>query len=141
MNWGTKIVVGLGSFMIFIICAVLYMVSHDSDTLVDDDYYEKGLTYDETYDRKQNMADDHAKPTVQLQNDTLTIVFKTSQNKGNLSFVRPSDGKLDKDIPLFTTNNTFKLPVSTLTKGNWTLEITWESGNRKYIDNQSVFIN
>lgn len=141
MNWGLKIVVGLGSFMIFIICSVFYMVSHDSDTLIEDDYYEKGLTYDETYDRKQNLEDDHAKPNVQVVNDTMTIVFKTNQVKGNLSFKRPSDGKLDKDIPLFTNTNIFKLPVSTLTKGNWALEITWESDNRKYIDNQSVFIN
>lgn len=141
MNWGMKIVLGLGSFMLFIICATIYMVTSDSDTLIDDDYYEKSLTYDEVYDRKQNLQDDNARPAVQLVNDTLSIVFKSEQIKGNLNLTRPSDAKLDKVIPLYTTTNVFKLPVSTLEKGNWSLEINWESHNKKYVDNQSIFIN
>lgn len=141
MNWGTKIVLGLGSFMIFIICASVYMVSSDTDTLEEDDYYEKGLSYDDVYDRKQNMQDDDAKPKVQIVNDTLSIVFKSQQIKGNLNLKRPSDGSLDKVIPLFTNTNVYKLPVTTLTKGNWALEINWESNNRKYVDNQSIYIN
>ena len=141
MNWGTKIVLGLGTFMIFIVCAAIYMVSNDTDTLEEDDYYEKGLSYDDVYDRKQNMQDDDAKPTIQILNDTLSIVFKSQQIKGNLNLKRPSDGSLDKVIPLFTSTNVYKLPVTTLTKGNWAMEINWEKKKKKYVDNQSIYIN
>lgn len=140
MNWGTKIIIGMGAFMLFIVCSVLYMVNKDSDTLIDDDYYEKGLVYDDVYDRKQNLQDDSAKPTITIVNDTLSILFKSAQIKGNLSLKRPSDGGLDKNIPLLTTTDVFKIPVSTLEKGNWLLELTWESHNRKYADTQSIFI-
>lgn len=140
MNWGTKIIIGMGAFMLFIVCSVLYMVNKDSDTLIDDDYYEKGLVYDDVYDRKQNLQDDSAKPTIAIVNDTLSILFKSEQIKGNLSLKRPSDGGLDKNIPLLTTTDVFKIPVSTLEKGNWLLELTWESHNRKYADTQSIFI-
>lgn len=140
MNWGTKIVVGLGTFMILIVAAAIYMVSSDTDTLIEDDYYEKGLSYDEVIDRKQNLQDDHAKPNVQLINDTLVIVFKTEQIKGSLFLRRPSDGAMDKNIPLFTSSNTFRLPISSLTKGSWILEINWENNDRKYVDIQSIFI-
>lgn len=116
------------------------MISKDTDTLVDDDYYENSLTYDDVYDRKQNLQDDNAKPIVRLENDTLLIVFKTENIKGDLIFKRPSDGNLDKKIPFYSNSNEFKLPVSTLARGNWAIEINWESGNRKYIDNQSIFI-
>lgn len=140
MNWGMRIVVGLGAFMLFIVCATVYMVSSDTDTLVEEDYYEKGLSYDEVYDRKQNLQDDDAKPIIQLVNDTLSIVFKTEGIKGTLDFKRSSDGSLDKTIPLYTATKLFKLPVSSLKKGNWSLEINWESHNTKYIDTQSIFI-
>ena len=140
MNWGMRIVVGLGAFMQLIVCATVYMVSSDTDTLVEEDYYEKGLSYDEVYDRKQNLQDDDAKPIIQLVNDTLSIVFKTEGIKGTLDFKRSSDGSLDKTIPLYTATKLFKLPVSSLKKGNWSLEINWESHNTKYIDTQSIFI-
>jgi len=141
MNWGAKIVIGLGSFMLFIVCVTIYMVNKDSDTLLEDDYYEKGLTYDDVFDRKQNLQDDNAQPILKLENDTLSIIFKSDNIKGDLNFIRPSDGNLDKVIPLFTTTNTFKLPLATLAKGSWSLEINWESHNKKYIDTQTLFIN
>lgn len=140
MNWGLKIVLGLGAFMLFIIGASIYMVSKDSDTLIEDDYYEKSLNYDEVYDRKQNLENDKAKPVVVIKNDTLSIVFTTTNVKGTLNLKRPSDGSLDKSIPLFSNTDTFKLPLSSLTKGSWLLEISWESKGSKYIDIESIFI-
>ncbi len=140
MNWGMKIVVGLATFMLFIVGAGIYMVTQDSDSLLDDDYYEKGLAYDEVYERKQNLVDDQAKPTVQLEKDTLAIIFRSLGIKGQLSFKRPSDGHQDKQIPLYTATEVFKLPVSSFSKGNWLLEITWENNHKAYMDTQSLYI-
>ncbi|ERJ58284.1 FixH family protein [Sphingobacterium paucimobilis] len=140
MNWGMRIVVGLGTFMLLIMGAGIYMVSHDTDSLVDDDYYEKSLAYDDVYKRKQNVIEDKAKPMLQLEGDTLSIVFTEETNKGELTFRRPSDGKLDLKVPLYTKSNVFRLPVSTFSKGNWTLEILWEHEKRNYLDIQSLFL-
>ena len=46
MNWGTKIVIALASFMVLIVSFGVYMVSTDTDSLVAEDYYERGLNYD-----------------------------------------------------------------------------------------------
>jgi len=46
MNWGIKIVIALASFMVLIVSFGVYMVSTDTDTLVAEDYYERGLNYD-----------------------------------------------------------------------------------------------
>ncbi|MBL1411348.1 FixH family protein [Sphingobacterium faecale] len=140
MNWGLRIVVGLGTFMLLIMGAGIYMVSQDTDSLVDEDYYEKSLVYDDVYKRKQNMIDDDVKPKLQLDGDTLTIVFKGDINKGEVNFKRPSDGSLDLKVPFYTQSNTFRLPVSTFSKGNWTLEVVWEHNTRAYFDSQSLFI-
>ena len=140
MNWGNKIVVGMASFMLFIVGSGIYMVTHDSDSLIDENYYENSLTYDEVYDSKQNLLDDHAKPVLSLQNDTLTIQFVSTDNKGKLIFKRPSDGSLDKEIPFYTKDKEFKLPVSSFTKGNWTVEIVWKQGDKNYFHNQPLYI-
>ena len=140
MNWGLKIVVGLATFMLFIVGAGVYMITQDSDSLLDEDYYEKGLVYDEVYARKQHLVDDHAKPDVQLQQDTLTIVFTSSGNKGYLSFKRPSDSRQDKKVPLYTATEVFKLPINSFAKGSWLLEISWENNQRTYIDTRTVYM-
>jgi len=46
INWGGKIVLALALFMALIISFGVYMVSQDTDTLVAEDYYERGLNYD-----------------------------------------------------------------------------------------------
>jgi len=140
MNWGFRIVLGLGAFMLFIVCAVIYMVSKDSDTLIADDYYEQSLNYDDVYDRKQNLQNDDAQPIVKIINDTIVVTFKTEENKGNLSFKRPSNGKLDFEVPFEINTNVFKVPTNSLLFGNWQMELKWDNQGRKYIHNQSIFI-
>lgn len=139
MNWGVKIIVGLGSFMIFIICATIYMVTSDSDSLIEDDYYEKSLTYDDVYERKQNLQDDHAKPKIIVNNDTLYIKFIREHINGTILLKRPSNGRLDKEKSLQTNTGTYKLPIKGFQKGNWLLEVNWESEGKKYGLTQSVY--
>lgn len=126
--------------MLFIIGAGIYMVSHDNDTLVESDYYEKGLNYDETFHKKENLLNDHARPKIQLLKDTLLIQFSTTGNKGNLNFKRLDDKSLDLQLPFFSKTNQFKLPVSTFKKGNWNLEIDWVHSDKSYISDHAVFI-
>lgn len=140
MNWGNKIVVGLAAFMIFIGGSVIYMVTKDSDTLIDEDYYENSLSYDEVYASKQNLINDHAKPGVLLSKDTLTITFVAPHNEGKLVFKRPSDGSLDREIPFSVKDKHYKLPISSFTKGNWVLDISWTQANTSYLHSQSLFI-
>jgi len=140
MNWGSKIILGLGSFMVFIIVTVIYMVSKDSDTLIDENYYETSLSYDEVYNSKQNLIRDNAKPILKLENDSLIIQFIAAANSGNISFKRPSDGSLDQVIPFDVKGIEFKLPVSRFLKGNWNVEISWKQAGNNYVHNQPLYI-
>src|SRR5690606_18345596 len=127
-----RIIVGLGAFIIFIVGSGIYMVTKNTDTLEEEDYYEKSLAYDEVYNRKQNVLDDAAKPHVRVQNDTLYITFKNNANKGELQFKRPSDGALDVTLPFATSSTHYQLPVSTFKRGNWNLEISWQGSGTAY---------
>lgn len=46
MNWGAKIVIALVVFIALMVSFGIYMVSSDTDVLVAEDYYERGLNYD-----------------------------------------------------------------------------------------------
>lgn len=140
MNWGTKIILGLGSFMLFIIASSIYMVTKDSDSLIDEDYYENSLNYDEVYNRKQNLINDDVSTSIVQREDTLHIQFNSGDNKGELIFRRPSDGSMDRAVPFYTATNMLKLPILDLQKGNWSLELNWENSGKKYIQSQAFYI-
>ena len=140
MNWGYKIVLGLGTFMIFIVGAGIYMVTNDSDTLVETDYYEQGLKYDETYHKLENLQKDNARPGLKISNDTLHLTFKNLENKGYLIFQRMDKNDQDKKLPFASNTQNFNLPLSSFPKGKWKLRIDWMDENESYISDHEIFI-
>ncbi|MFB2120298.1 FixH family protein [Parapedobacter sp. 2B3] len=58
MNWGKGLVLALSLFIVMIIAFGIYMVTQDTDSLVHEDYYERGLNYD-----KLNYEDDSGRTT------------------------------------------------------------------------------
>ncbi|MGE8381456.1 hypothetical protein D3C87_850780 [compost metagenome] len=138
MNWGTKIFLSLAVFMLCIVGAGLYMVSHNSDSLEEDDYYEQGLNYDQAYEKKQNVLNMKESPTVEIRKDTLYIHFASKMNKGKLLFRKPSDNKLDKELPFQTTNSLFVLPISAFDKGMWNLYVDWQSAGKDFLFEEHI---
>ncbi|UIR56617.1 FixH family protein [Sphingobacterium sp. SRCM116780] len=138
MNWGYKIFLSLGLFMLCIVGAGIYMVSRDTDTLEDTDYYEQGLHYDDVYTKRSNVVAHEAKPIITVENDTLYIQFVDAPNQGKLIFKRPSDGTQDMELPFQTMTSKFQLPVTTLKKGRWHLEIVWKNAELDFSTDQQL---
>jgi len=140
MNWGVKIFITL---LIFIMAAVgtgIYMVSQDHDTLVEDDYYEKGLTFDSQYDHKTNVEQFDAKPQIVINNHSLEITFQQNGNKGTIDFQRTSDSSLDKQIPFSTNTKNYNLPLEGVSTGKWKILINWEHDNTPFLFEQNIYI-
>lgn len=140
MNWGVRILLALALFVIAAVSAGIYMVNKNVDTIEDVDYYEKGLTYDERYDRKENTERLQARPEVITRHDTLTINFVHGNNTGELYMMRPSDENQDIRIPFAMGENTFKLPLSTLSRGSWKLVLEWESDGTGFYHEQNLYL-
>jgi hypothetical protein len=140
MNWGTKLVLGLASFMIFIIALVVMMFSSKKDALVDTDYYEKGINYNQTYNSKEQTKSDHARPQVVINQDMLLLTFK-AEAAGTVKLMRTADKNLDKSIPFKTNlNHQVILPSANLRKGSWRLIIEWNSAKKNYLYEQEITI-
>ena len=140
MNWGTKIILGMVAFMLFIIGMVVYMFSvHGNDTLVDEDYYEKGINYNDEYNASQNVISDKAEPKVTISDSQIIIQLKDSANY-SLTLVRPSTKK-DKLIDSGTTvsdSNLIIINKQNMHSGLWFLSIKWRSNSKDYQFKKSI---
>lgn len=140
MNWGTKLVIGMICFMSFIIVLAIKMINSKSDALVDTDYYEKGLAYDEDYKRKENVKTDDAAPVISITESFILLTFK-DKAVGELKLVRNSDKRLDKKISISTDSlHTVKIPLIGIEKGQWRLIISWTTDGKAYLNEQEIII-
>ena len=140
MNWGTKLLIGMGSFMAFIITLAVLMIRSGSDDLVDKDYYQKGIEYDKDYDRKSQMQKDQAEPEISI-GDSIRIVFNKPMT-GTVRFLHPSDNKKDHIVSLNSgIAKEVALSLSDIAKGHWKLIIEWKSDAKEYLYEKSITIH
>lgn len=140
MNWGTKLMIGMAMFMAMIIVYVVLMMRSDSDALVDTDYYEKGINYNADYRKKLHVSQDRAEPTFTLRNDSLMIVF-TWEAIGKMRMIRTADSKLDQRYDINTdTGKVFSIPVSTMARGLWKVQLDWTSMGRPYLYEKELML-
>jgi hypothetical protein len=138
MNWGTKLLLGLASFMIFIVALVIIMLNSKKDALVDNNYYEKGINYDQEYRLKEQTSTDHAKPLISTGPEVIMLAFQ-AKAIGTVHFMRTSDKSMDITLP-FESNAEHQvvIPSGNLKKGSWRLIISWESMDKKYLYEQEI---
>lgn len=133
MNWGTKIVIGMGIFMLFIAGMVFSMISHSGgDSLIEKDYYEKGLNYDEKYQQQTDALNDEVIPEITARKDALVITFKQPA-EFNLSCKRLSDAKADRSFAGRTeSGNMIVVPASELLPGPWRIYLQFNINGKNY---------
>ena len=141
INWGHKLVFFTILFMLFIITMVFLMVTQKVD-LVEADYYEKGINYQQELNKHNAVKGMDHQITYLASMHQLT--FQTAmggQVQGTAYFYRPSDSKLDFNIP-FTLDNEGKFLYSTqaLTKGLWKVTFEWRVGEVNMATAKEIFV-
>lgn len=140
MNWGVRIIVILGAFMLFIIGSVVFMLSSDSDALEEKDYYEQALNYDERYDKNKNTLRDKAEPTIEVKETKLILDFPFEVHSGRIELKRPSSKVQDQEMPLSGQDTNYIIDVSKLTSGRWKCIIEWNSEGTDYRFEKDIFL-
>lgn len=139
MNWGKGIIIGMSSFMLFIIGLGTYMFMAPTDE-VDQQYYEKGLAFNKDYNREEQVVKDHAKPSINIAMNTIILSF-THPVKGKANFNRPADGHLDRTFAIESNqDNEVVISLKGLMPGQWQLALEWTTDNKQYLYHQEVFI-
>ena len=95
--------------------------------------------------RVQNAQDLALKPIITKMVDGVTIVFPNefipNKIKGNVSLYRPSNKKLDFEIPISLSNPTLLIPKSKLVGGRWDINMEWQYDGKSYLTKDVIYID
>ncbi|NOX38429.1 MAG: FixH family protein [Calditrichaeota bacterium] len=144
--WPLGIALTLMGFLGFLFGLLFYLSGQRFD-LVTENYYEKGLQYEEQIQRilrTRALGD-----VVSLQHDpvarSLTIQFNHDVPhqavQGKIVFYRPSNAALDFTLPLqLDSTGVQVLDTSRLARGMWTVKLEWEvDGVSYYHEKRFIF--
>lgn len=145
INWGTGIVIAFGLFMTFILFFVFKVQTNSKydNELVVEDYYQQELKVQGNIEKTQNANALEEKVTISKSEEGITVQFPTEfdfQNiKGKVSLYRPSNQKLDFEIPISLSTSHLLIPKSNLVGGLWDITIEWEYNDVNYLNKESVY--
>lgn len=145
MNWGTKIGILYGCFVLLIVGMVTLSMLQKVD-LVAADYYEQELNFQQKID-KSKRAQALVNPLKWVVNpNSLQIVFpaefKGQQIQGLISLFRPSDAALDQTLPIAVDSGLIQnIALKNFKPGAYKLQIDWQVGTTKYYNEGFIKIN
>ena len=146
INWGTGIVIAFALFMSFILYFVFKVQSNSKydNELVVEEYYKHDAKFGEEMLRIQNAQDLKLKPIITVNSDTISIefpsVFISKDIKGKVSLYRPSNKKLDFEIPISLSSSTLLIPKQRLVGGRWDINMEWQYNEKSYLTKEVVYI-
>ncbi len=145
-NWGWGIFALYGSFVILMLGLVVY-VSTTDDSLVEDNYYQKELAYQQQINRKANSIALPERLTWELDatNDELRIQFPVQLARngvgGTVNFFRPSDASMDHSVPIDPdTSGMQSIPTASLSTGLWRMKVNWTCNGKEYFDEDVLVV-
>ena len=146
INWGTSIVIAFALFMTFILYFVFQVQSnskYDNDLVVEE-YYKHDAHFGEEMIRIQNANNLVQKPIITVSKLGITIVFpndfEPKNIKGKVSLYRPSNKKLDFEVPISLSKPTLLIPVSNLVGGRWDINMEWQYSGKQYLTKEIIYI-
>jgi hypothetical protein len=147
INWGGGIVIAIALFMGFILYFVIKVQvnpKYDNELVVEE-YYKHDAVFGQEMERVQNAEDLAQKPVIEETATGITIVFPAafapSKIKGMVSLYRPSNKKLDFEIPISLSNPSLLIPKSNLVGGRWDINMEWQYDGKQYLTKDTFYIN
>jgi hypothetical protein len=145
INWGTGIIMAFALFMGFILFFVFRVQSdHKYDNeLVVEEYYKQERGLEAVLGKEQNAAGLTQK--VQIDNSDKQVIkitfpdgFDITKIKGKVSLYRPSDQRLDFEIPISLSKPYLLIPKSDLAGGRWDITVDWQYNGRGYLNKEML---
>ena len=144
INWGTAIVLAFAGFIVFIMYFVIRVSTDDraDHELVTESYYKKELGYQKEIDAQRSVLENNARLQFTKTAEGLRIEFPqgydASEIAGTLGLYRPSNRKLDVEIPLELEGAELLIPASQLLEGRWDITIAWEYRGKQFLQKEKL---
>ncbi|MBW7845035.1 MAG: FixH family protein [Bacteroidia bacterium] len=138
LHWGHKLTFFVSLFILFIIFLV-YKISVQKIDLVDKNYYEKGIKYQDEINKFSEAKVVQPKIEFDLAKQLITFTANDSTIKGTLHFYRSADADKDFEVPFQLTNNQFIYSTQSIQAGIWHITFEWVlNGKLMAIEKQLV---
>jgi len=129
----------------FIVSFIVWAVQQRED-LVSNDYYEREVRYQSHLDSLNRSTDLATQVIVTFDPLAQSIVITLPADKaiaarGNIHLYRPSDARLDRELPLaLNSQGIQRLDSRSLAGGLWKVRVTWNAAGQDYYVDQPVIV-
>jgi len=144
INWATGIVIAFVLFMSFILYFV-FLVQSDKkydNQLVLDNYYKHEMNLENQQQKERNANNLTTKLSITESEKGVEIIFPVEFDfkkiEGKIFLYRPSDQKLDFEIPISLSSSNLLIPISVLIDGRWDIFVDWKYKNMSYLNKKSI---
>jgi len=142
-NWGTGIALFFSAFAISMVGMVMASRKH-LPNMVQKNYYDLDLNYQDRLEKKQNTAALKVLPHVEYDDtiQMIRVIFPKDMKveRGTAKFYRSSTN--DDEFTAGIENIfVLEVPAQHLTKGWWHIDLDWEAGGKKYYQENTFLIN
>jgi nitrogen fixation protein FixH len=144
MNWGHKLTIVIALFLITIISMVIF-ASQQTNEMVDANYYQKELRYQDIIDAKKNLLAVTDANLVTQDAATVFVHFPegtyTDLLEGMVELLRP-DSKA-KDIILRMEPKDYgrkRISKNDLSKGMYRARLDWKAGGKAYYKEEMIYV-
>lgn len=143
-NWGTGIFIVIVLFILAVVSFLIY-VSNLDIKMVEDNYYDKELAYQDRIDKLNNTDALLWRINVKQGPGNIIIQFPQLDTAlipaGTLLFYRPSDPEKDFSVPLQLNDSSSQvIDIKGINKGKWVIKLEWDMGGKAYYFEEEVFI-
>ena len=143
MNWGYKILVVYGLFVV----GIMYMVFRSSNQkmdLVTTDYYAKELKYQQVIDQSARTSELSEPVRYEIKENNLLVHFPKDfagkKISGTVELYFPADENKDVKQDFSLQDTSFNMIISGANKGQHELHISWQADGKQYYFEQKTFI-
>ena len=128
-NWGWGILY-FWILLVITVAGVIVYTQSIPEELVEKNYYEKGLNYQNQIDKMKNYEGLKFKPVISDSNGLFSIsfpkIFIFNKIKGSILFYKPSDKYKDIYQPLsLDSTGKINIPLDKFAQGFWKAKIDW----------------
>lgn len=139
MNWGNKIVIAFICFAAFIGYMVVKAFQEDFD-LVAEDYYAQEINYQQKLNKLSNAAEGNKEVIVKQVGEVIELTFP-EQATGEIHFYHPSRKIFDRKYAIdLSKENVHSVMKSELVPGSYRVNITWNSDQKDFYQQSSIYI-
>ena len=142
INWGGGIVIAIVVMVAFILVLVIIATRTDYH-LVDKDYYQKAISYQDQIDKIANTNSLTEKVCIEYNNEQLKLQFPTNFKEdsleGKIKLYNPVNDKYDLSLTLKTDSNLSQfVSLGKLPKGRYKVKLDWVANETPFYQETEI---